>query len=267
MLNEDNEDVAFKRSGKLSRRIKGHISYDKVWMEYAPQKPILKGISFSIQPGESVALVGQTGSGKTSTVQLLPQLYPLSGGKILVDDIDLQEWSSQAIRQQMGIVSQDVTIFHGTIKDNLIAALPTGHPGLNDEELSSICNRTGLLSIINNMPSGMNTECLDNGSNLSMGERQMIAFTRMLIRDPSILVLDEATANIDEEYESLIQKTLKEVLKGRTTFIIAHRLNTIRDCDKILVFEKGQIVEAGDHETLLNKNGIYATLVARQVYA
>lgn len=265
LLDEENEDAVFDWLGQRAQKIKGEINYTDVWMEYAVGKPVLKGVSFQVKPGESVALVGQTGSGKTSTVQLLPQLYQISSGNIWIDGIELKEWSPYSIRQQMGIVSQEVTIFHGTIKENLLAALPDSHQGLAEQELEIICKRTGLWNVLGKMSLGLESMCLDNGSNLSMGERQLIAFTRMLIRDPSILVLDEATANIDESYEALIQKTLKEVLKGRTTFVIAHRLNTIKDCDKILVFEKGRVVESGNHETLLKAGGVYAELVARQV--
>ncbi|SMF55652.1 ABC transporter ATP-binding protein [Pseudobacteriovorax antillogorgiicola] len=266
MLDEKTESDTLNQDGTRQQKIQGKIEYRNVWMEYKKDSPVLKDVSFTINAGESVALVGRTGSGKTTTIQLLPQLYGISGGEILIDNKPLSEWSRLSIRQQMGIVSQDVTIFHGSIRDNLIVALPDGHPGVPDEELLAICQRTGLFEVIDRLPQKLDTVCLDNGANFSMGERQLMAFTRMLVRDPAILVLDEATANVDEAFEAKIQQAIQEVLKGRTTFVIAHRLNTIQDCDKILVFDQGRVVEQGQHKGLLAQDGAYSKLVSRQIY-
>ncbi len=264
MLEHSEEDQYLTASGRKRARMRGHIEFHQVKMSYYKDQDVLHGVSFKVFAGQKVALVGKTGSGKSTTIHLLPQLYPFHSGSILIDGIALEDWSRHSIREQLGIVSQEVMIFHGTIRDNLRAALPQNTP-LSDAKLLEACALTGLDKIIDNMPQKLDTELLDNGSNLSMGERQMIAFTRMLIRKPSILILDEATANIDQSYEKLIQSTLDTHMRSRTCFIIAHRLNTIKKCDKILVFEKGKIIESGTHDELILEKGCYAHLVERQL--
>ncbi|NRA64980.1 MAG: ABC transporter ATP-binding protein [Pseudobacteriovorax sp.] len=265
MLDEPDEDKVFSHNGKRSAQIVGDIKFKNVSMSYDDNKQVLKDISFHIRAGETVALVGRTGSGKTSTVQLIPQLYPFQSGEICIDDIALHQWQPQQFRSQLGMVTQDVPIFHGTVRDNLLAALPEGR-SMSDHELLTACSQTKLDSIIEAMPSGLDTVLHDNGSNLSLGEKQMIAFTRMIIRDPQILILDEATANIDQGYEELLQDTLQANLGHKTCIIVAHRLNTIKSCDKILVFDQGRIIEQGDHDSLIKKNGYYANLVERQIH-
>jgi ATP-binding cassette, subfamily B, multidrug efflux pump len=242
------------------------VSFRNLWMEYLPGRPILKGINFDIPAGTSVGLVGRTGSGKTTTIHLLPLLYKSSKGQILIDDVPIETWDRQSLRKQIGIVSQDVLVFHGSLRDNLLAACDQTR-SYSDQEILDASMRTGLAKVIEQLPKGLDTILLDGGSNLSMGERQLVSFTRMLLRDPKLLILDEATANIDEECEALIQQAIVELLKDRTCFIIAHRLNTIKHCDQILVFEDGQIIEKGRHQDLVKQGQHYATLVARQMQA
>jgi ABC-type multidrug transport system fused ATPase/permease subunit len=266
MLEEPGEDETLGPNGSYQGTLQGKITFKDVWMEYQPGRPVLKSVSFNIPPGTSVGLVGRTGSGKSTTVHLLPLLYQKSKGQLLIDDIPIEAWDRNHLRSQIGIVSQDVLVFHGSLRDNLLAA--SEHDRLiPDEEILEACRRTGLNRVIDNMQDGLDTMILDGGSNLSMGERQLVSFTRMLIRDPKLLILDEATANIDEQCESLIQQAIVELLSNRTCFIIAHRLNTIRHCDRILVFEQGELLEDGSHDELVDRKSHYAHLIARQLQA
>jgi ATP-binding cassette subfamily B multidrug efflux pump len=264
MLEEKEEDQTLGKRGTYSETLKGEIEYRDVTMSYDGGRPILQNLNFHIKPGMSVGLVGKTGSGKSTTLHLIPQLYPIQSGDILIDGISIREWDRQSIRNQIGVVSQDVVIFYGTIRENL-RATQSLDADVPDEDLWSACDKTGLSQLIRRMPHGLDTLLNDGGSNLSMGERQLVALTRMLVRNPKVLILDEATANVDEPCEALIQKAIVELLEGRTCFIIAHRLSTIRHCDRILVFHQGRILEEGPHEDLLEQDGHYAELVRRQI--
>ena len=264
MLEEPEETQTLGVSGTHEQVLTGEVEYKNVTMSYDNGKPILKNLSFHIKPGMSVGLVGKTGSGKSTTLHLIPQLYPIQSGDILIDGISLKTWDRQAIRGQIGVVSQDVVIFYGTLRDNLLATLAEGGT-MSDEVLLDACAKTGLDQLLAKMPHGLDTLLNDGGTNLSMGERQLVALTRMLVRNPKVLILDEATANVDEPCEALIQKAIVELLQGRTCFIIAHRLSTIRHCDRILVFHQGSILEEGPHDELLEKDGHYAELVRRQI--
>jgi len=264
MLFETEEDDTLGQDGVIDQNIEGTIEFKDVWMEYLKDQPILKGVSFKADKGMTIALVGATGSGKTTTVNLIPKLYPILKGQIALDGIDLKDWKRQCIRKHLGYVGQDVVIFRGTVRENLLGAVQAGRI-VEDQEVLEACRRTGLNEILAKFPEGLDYKILDAGSNLSMGEKQLLAFTRMIIKNPAILILDEATANIDEHCEKLIQKAVAEVMQGRTCFVIAHRLSTIVGCDLTLVFKKGEIIEKGDHESLIAKNGVYANLVAHQL--
>ncbi|MFW7381681.1 MAG: ABC transporter ATP-binding protein [Oligoflexus sp.] len=266
LLDEAEEEQVLGKNGTYQGELQGHVCFKDLWMEYQKDRPVLKGVSFDIPAGTSVGLVGKTGSGKTTTVHLLPLLYKSAKGQLLIDNVPIEAWDRHALRQQIGIVSQDVLVFHGSLRENLLAACDVNQSH-SDDHILQAASRTGLNKVIEQLPKGLDTILLDGGSNLSMGERQLVSFTRMLLRDPKLLILDEATANIDEECEALIQKAIVEVLKNRTCFIIAHRLNTIKHCDQILVFEDGQVIEQGNHEALVQQGQHYASLVARQLRA
>lgn len=266
MLEEPEDKDSLGADGILMPTLTGTVEFKDVWMEYAPNRPVLKGISFRVERGMKVGLVGATGSGKSTTVNLLPRLYPIARGQILVDGIDLVEIQRDHLRSQLGYVSQDVIVFSGTIRSNLkAAASEAGRATLTDADLVAAAKKTGLDQVLTNFADGLDHQVLDGGENLSMGERQLLAFTRMMLRDPGILILDEATANIDEHCERLVQNAITEVMCGRTCFVIAHRLSTIIQCDKILVFKGGEIVEHGTHQQLMTQAGYYAQLATRQL--
>lgn len=263
MLSEPEEKDTLGPDGTVRHVLGGAVEYRNVWMSYTPGTPILKGVSFRVEPGMKVGLVGATGSGKTSTVNLLPRLYPIEKGELLLDGHPVESLERDHLRGQLGYVSQDVVVFSGTIRENLLAALPGAKPPVELVELA--CRRTGLTQVLSHFPEGLEHKVIEGGENLSMGERQLIAFTRMVLRDPKVLILDEATANIDERCEKLIQNAITEVMVGRTCFVIAHRLSTIIQCDLILVFNKGEIVEQGTHAQLMQSGGYYASLAGKQL--
>ncbi len=266
MLLEKEEHEVLGMEGAARHKIAGNVEFNNVSMSYVENRPVLRGVSFKIRKGMNVGLVGETGSGKTSTISLLPMLYPLLGGDISIDGVTLKEWNRDHLRRQIGMVSQDIVIFRGTLRENLTIAATESH-NLDDARLKEFCEKTGLAQILHRFPQGFDTPLIDGGENLSVGERQLIAFTRMLVRDPAIFILDEATANIDEECERLVQRAIDELLKDRTCFVIAHRLNTILRCDKILVFDKGKIIEEGTHPELMARQGRYSSLAKTQLDA
>lgn len=266
MLMEPEELDTLGPNGAERPVVTGDVVYENVRMSYSSGAPVLKGVSFAVRPGMKVGLVGATGSGKSTTVNLLPRLYPFTSGKILVDGVPIESIDREYLRSQLGYVSQDVVVFSGTIRSNLLAS--TGESGkapLTDLDLLAAARKTGLSHVLANLKGGLDHEVLEGGENLSMGERQLVAFTRMMLRDPRILILDEATANIDERCERLIQSAVVEIMAGRTCFVIAHRLSTIIQCDLILVFRDGEIVEQGGHSELMASGGYYAKLAGRQL--
>ena len=265
MLVKPEEKDQFAVDGKISHPILGRISFENLSMAYKDRQFVLNDINLDIRPGEKVAFVGQTGSGKSSTIGLIPRLYPFQKGRLRIDNFDIEDWNIEALRSQIGIVSQDVAIFHGSIRENLLAALPE-QILIDDKRLLEVCAATELDSLILSMPDGLDTMLHDNGSNLSMGEKQLLAFTRMQLRDPKIFILDEATANIDEHYEQKLQLALENTMDGKTCLVVAHRLNTIKNCDRIVVFERGRIVEKGSYAELIAKNGFFKELVERQMH-
>jgi ATP-binding cassette subfamily B protein len=249
LLDEEGVDV----SKTDIPRYKGDVKFDHVSFGYKEGEYVLKNISFEAKQGETVALVGHTGSGKSSIMNLLFRFYDSKEGKILIDGQDIQTLSKQQIRKHMGIVLQDPFLFTGTIASNV--SLDDSH--ITREKVLKALKDVGADRFIENLPKQYDEPVIEKGSTLSAGQRQLISFARALAFDPAILILDEATASIDTETEAIIQEALEVLKKGRTTFIIAHRLSTIKSADQILVLDKGEIVECGNHEELMQKGGRY----------
>ena len=241
--------------------IEGRVVFDNVKFRYEANKPdVIKGLNFEVSPGQRIAIVGPTGAGKSTIVNLLMRFYDPSEGRVLIDGIDLKEVSLPSLRSQLGIVLQDSFIFSGTIEENL----RYGKKDATDEELRRAAASVRVDRIAERFPEGYQTQVEERGSKLSVGQRQLLAFGRVLLADPRILILDEATSSVDTETEQHIQEALDTLLEGRTSFIIAHRLSTIRSADKILVIRDGEIAESGNHEELLRHRGIYANLYYTQ---
>jgi len=240
--------------------IRGHVTFENVSFEYEKDHPILKEVSFVVEPGESVAIVGPTGAGKTTIVNLLSRFYNIEKGRVLVDWNDVMKVRIASLRRQMGIMLQDSFLFTGTIADNI----RYGKLEASDEEVRSAAAAIGADSFIEKLPQGYNTLVTERGGGVSHGEKQLIAFARTLLADPRILILDEATSSIDTGTERLVQEGIKTLMKGRTSFLIAHRLSTIRDCTRIMLVEDGRIVECGTHEELYSLGGRYRALCKAQ---
>lgn len=244
----------------LRSPVPGEIRFEHVSFGYKADEPVLKDLDFTIQPGEKVALVGPTGAGKSSIIRLLCRLYEVTSGSILLDGVDIRDLPQAELRRRMAIILQDGFLFAGDVKSNI--ALGESY---SIEEIRQAAERTNVASFIEQLPQGYDTELRQRGTNLSGGQKQLLAFARAAIRNPAILVLDEATANLDVVTESLVQQALETLLEGRTAIIIAHRLSTIRSVDRILVLKQGQLIESGSHEALLDQNGLYASLYRLQM--
>ena len=238
----------------------GEIQFEHVWFAYKQDDYVLKDLDFTIRPGEKVALVGPTGAGKSSIIRLLSRLYEPTNGRILLDGIDIRQLPQAELRRRMAIILQDGFLFAGDVKSNI-----TLGETYTFDQIRSAAENTNVASLIERLPQGYNTMLRERGTNLSGGQKQLLAFARAAIRDPQILVLDEATANLDVGTESLIQEALERLLESRTAIIIAHRLSTIRNVDRILVLKRGQLVESGSHEELLRQGGLYASLYQLQM--
>ncbi len=240
--------------------IKGKICFKDVKMAYKAEDWILKGVTFEAKPGDTIAIVGSTGSGKTTIINLINRFYDYQQGAIEIDDIDIRDYSSQAIRSHISVVLQDVFLFSDTIANNI----SLNNPNISREEIQEAARRVGADVFINKLPGGYDFNVMERGGMLSAGQRQLIAFIRAYLFNPAILVLDEATSSVDTETEQLIQLATDKVTQGRTSIIIAHRLATIQKADTILVMEAGKIIERGNHQELLKQNGHYKMLYELQ---
>ena len=234
----------------------GEIEFKNVNFSYNEEKQILFNINLHINPGKKLALVGPSGGGKTTICHLIPRFYFLQNGHIYIDNIDIGDYTLNSLRSKIGIVQQDVFLFGGTIKDNIVYGRPTA----TEEEIMEAARRANILDFIQSLPNGWNTEIGERGVRLSGGQKQRLAIARLFLKNPPILILDEATSALDNTTEMLIQQSLRELAKGRTCLIVAHRLSTIKNADEIAVISRGKIMEMGDHETLIKQNGIYAEL-------
>ena len=237
--------------------LKGEISFNNVRFGYVENEEVLKGVSFKAQPGETIAIVGATGAGKSTVINLLNRSYEITGGEILIDGINIEKMTLKSLRAQIAIVLQDVFLFADTIANNITL----NDPDISEEDVMAAAKQIGVHEFISSLPGGYHYNVKERGVMLSSGQRQLIAFLRAYVSNPSILVLDEATSSIDSYSEHLIQKATDKINKGRTSIVIAHRLSTVKKADKILVMDAGKIVEVGTHEELLKKeNGYYKNL-------
>ncbi len=240
--------------------IKGNVSFKNVWFAYNDEDYVLKDISFEVEEGQTVALVGATGAGKSSVINLLSRFYEINKGEIYIDDHNLNDYDLGGLRQHIGVVQQDVFLFSDTIRHNITL----GNPDIPDSKMIEAAQLVGVNKLIERLPGGYDYNVMERGSTLSVGQRQLISFVRAMVYDPKVIVLDEATSSVDTETEELIQKAIEVLMKGRTAIVIAHRLSTIQGADKIIVLDKGEIKEIGNHQELLENKGFYANLYQMQ---
>ncbi|NES70321.1 MAG: ATP-binding cassette domain-containing protein, partial [Okeania sp. SIO2D1] len=238
----------------------GEIRFEGVWFAYKDDDYILKDFNLVIRPGEKVALVGPTGAGKSSIIRLLCRLYEPTKGKVIVDGLDIRDLPQEELRRHIGVILQESFLFAGDVRRNI-----TLGESYSQREIEQAAEATNIERFIEELPQGYNTQLRERGTNVSGGQKQLLAFARVAIRDPKILVLDEATASLDVGTEAFIQDALESLLAQRTAIIIAHRLSTIRNVDRILVLKKGELIESGSHEELLQKDGMYASLYKLQM--
>lgn len=259
VLDEEREEVDEKTASTI-KEIKGEVLFKQVSFSYESDKEILKDISFKVNPGETIALVGPTGAGKTTIIQLITRFYDATTGSILVDGHEIKKIKRESLRSHMGFVLQDSYLFEGTIRENI----RYGRLNATDEEVENAAKMANAHSFIDHLPEGYDTILSANGNGISQGQKQLLSISRAILADPSILILDEATSSIDTITEVKIQEALKRLMKGKTSFVVAHRLNTIKHADMILVLDKGMIIEKGSHEELLGKRGFYYELHQNQ---
>jgi ATP-binding cassette subfamily B protein len=240
--------------------VKGDLVMQDVFFGYKSEKLILKGVSLHAAPGTKIALVGETGAGKTTILNMLPRFFDIKSGEISIDGVPIQQIRRSDLRKSMAIVLQDTHLFTGTVCENI----RFGRLDATDEEVVQAAKLTAAHSFIKRLPQGYQTQLENDGANLSQGQRQLLNIARAAVADPAILLLDEATSNIDTRSELLIQKGLDKLMEGRTSLIIAHRLSTVHNADKILVLDHGQIIEQGTHQELLEQKGKYYSLYQEQ---
>lgn len=253
----ENEDITpHVPDGIKEGAVNGEVEFDNVWFAYNNDEYVLKDVSFKIMPGETLAIVGHTGSGKTSIISLINKLYPITKGEIKIDSTNINRYDTDFLRSRIAVVLQDVFLFSGSVLDNITLR----NPALTRDQVIEAAKLIGVHDFIMQLPNGYDYNVMERGATISLGQRQLLSFLRALLYDPSILILDEATSSIDSESERLIQKAIDKLIVGRTSIVIAHRLSTIRKADKILVLERGKIIETGTHQQLMNACGHYFKL-------
>ena len=240
-------------------RLKGQVEFQDVWFHYQPDRPVLRGLSFAVKPGTCVALVGATGSGKTTLASLIAKFHLPTQGRVLLDGMDIRHLQSEAIHTCLGVVPQQNFLFLGSVLDNIRVVRPLA----TREEVIGALQQLDCLDLIAAIPGGLDAQVGEHGAGLSLGQRQMICFARALVANPALLILDEATSAVDPLTEQRTQKALFTLLKGRTSFIVAHRLSTIRHADLVLVMNHGQVVERGSPDELIARGGAFASLWAK----
>jgi len=260
VIDEKSEYEDDSHNIEIPEKLKGEILFENVYFGYNPSEKVLKGITLHARPGEKIALVGSTGAGKTTIFNMLPRFYDIQEGQILIDKIPINQIKKRELRKQITVILQDTHLFSGTVMNNI----RYGKLDATDEEVIEAAKISTAHSFIKRLPQGYKTELSEDGSNLSQGQRQLLNITRATLADSSILLLDEATSDVDTRTEILIQKGMDRLMKGKTSFVIAHRLSTVQNADQIIVLENGMIVEQGKHDELLSKGGRYYTLYKSQ---
>ena len=242
-------------------KIQGNVRLDQVWFAYKEEDYVLKNISFEAKKGQTIALVGATGAGKSSIINLISRFYEINKGAITIDGTNIQDFELSALRKHIGVVLQDVFLFSSSIYQNITL----GNPNITKEQVLAAAELVGASKFIEKLPGGLDYNVMERGATLSVGQRQLISFVRAMVYNPEILILDEATSSVDSETEELIQESIEKMMQGRTSIVIAHRLSTIQKADQILVLNKGEIVETGTHQSLLEKGGYYTQLHQMQL--
>ncbi len=256
----EEESLVYSVSDGYKGPLNGLIEFSHVWFAYEAENWVLKDVSFTIRPGEKIAMVGQTGSGKTTIINLIGRFYDIQKGEILIDGVDIRRWDISSLRRKLGIVLQDVFLFSGNIQENITLY----NDNITEEEVRSIVGYVNAEKFIDALPEKYDTVIMERGKSLSVGQRQLLSFARTLTYQPTVLILDEATANIDSETEKYMQEATARMTEGRTSIIIAHRLATIRNADRIMVLHKGSLRESGSHSELMSNKGIYYDLYRLQ---
>jgi ATP-binding cassette subfamily B protein len=259
-LLDDDTVIQNPEQPKALPAVRGGIEFEDVWFAYDKEEYVLKHLSFSIEPGQTVAIVGATGAGKTSIINILTRFYDINRGSIRVDGTDIRELDKKELRKHISIVLQDVFLFSGTIRSNI----GMNNPQISEAAMVRAAELVGADRFIQQLPNKYNEEVKERGATLSVGQKQLLSFARALAFDPKILILDEATSSVDTETEVIIKEAIEKLLSGRTAIVIAHRLSTIQNADKIIVLHKGEIKETGNHQELLAKRGIYYRLYQLQ---
>jgi ATP-binding cassette subfamily B protein len=254
-LMDDNSKIE-NIEGSFKTEPIGKVEFKNVWFAYVENEFVIKDVSFVIEPGKTLAIVGETGSGKSSIINLLLRFYPYEKGNIEIDSVDLNHWEPLFLRSRISLVLQDVFLFSGSIYDNIALH----NPNVNMEKVIETSKLLGAHDFITKLPGAYDYKVMERGNTLSMGQRQMISFVRAMVTNPAILILDEATSSVDSETEEVIQKAIEKMMQNRTSIVIAHRLSTIEKADSIMVLNKGEILEKGTHQELMQKGEYYFNL-------